>query len=204
MKNKRYCFIDFETTGLSPFEDYPIQLGAVLVDFPSFKIIKEGKFNLQIPKDFVMSQRVIDIHGVTDAEAHSFPDPELQMKAFFKSFGTNYSFAAWNVKFDLPFMQALCMRTGLTKELRRVNYLSFCPMVFAQGLIDANLLPLTRVSLNNVAEYFNLSRKNNTHDALEDAWLAMETYKAMLEYLKPKPVTMMKQPRVILNSSEKA
>jgi len=179
---KRKCIIDFETTGSNIFEDEPIQLGALLYD-ESEGIVNEFSSFILPRSDVKNSGKAFQIHGISLKDLKNAPSQEEVLKNFFCVFGYDYSFAGWNISFDIPFFRKMCYENGLQNEYDKINYRhldiqSVCQILTKLELVDSNLN-----SLNDFTTYFNIHRSEK-HDALEDVKITYELYLKVIELLK--------------------
>lgn len=175
--NEYYCFIDLETTGSDYANDYPIQIGAILVDIRNFKILKEYSSLVNIPEGIIISEKAKEIHGLKKEDIKNAPKPEKVLKDFFNEFGTDYAFAGWNVCFDVSFFRKICIENGFNNQYKEINFHHLDVQSIAKYLkINGNIEG--EISLINLCEMYNLKRLEN-HDALEDAKLSFEVLKRL-------------------------
>lgn len=164
--NEYYCFIDLETTGSDYVNDYPIQIGAILVKTKNFEIIKEYSSLINIPEGIIISEKAKEIHGLKKEDIKNAPKPKNVLKDFFNEFGTDYAFAGWNVCFDVSFFRKICIENGFKNQYKEINFHHLDVQSIAKYLkIKGNLEG--KISLSNLCKIYNLKRLKN-HDALED------------------------------------
>ena len=175
--NEYYCFIDLETTGSDYVNDYPIQIGAILVKTKNFEIIKEYSSLINIPEGIIISEKAKEIHGLKKEDIKNAPKPKNVLKDFFNEFGTDYAFAGWNVCFDVSFFRKICIENGLKNQYKEINFHHLDVQSIAKYLkIKGNLEG--EISLSNLCKIYNLKRLKN-HDALEDAKLSFEVLRRL-------------------------
>ncbi|MHA1499632.1 MAG: exonuclease domain-containing protein [Promethearchaeota archaeon] len=172
-----YCFIDLETTGSDYAKDYPIQIGAILVDIQNFKILKKFSSLINIPEGIIISEKAKEIHGLKKEDLKNAPKPKNVLKDFFSKFGTDYAFAGWNVCFDVSFFRKICIKNGFNNQYKEINFhhldvQSIARYLKFKGNIEGE------ISLITLCEIYNLKRLEN-HDALEDAKLSLEVLKRL-------------------------
>jgi DNA polymerase III subunit epsilon len=177
--NKYYCFIDLETTGSDFSKDYPIQIGAILVDLKNLNIQKDLSLKINIPEGVNISKKAENIHGLNFDDIKGEMDSKQVLGKFFKHFGTDYAFAGWNVCFDVSFFRKICIENGFNKEYKKINFHHLDIQSIARyhklkGKINCE------ISLSNIVQLFNLKR-SKYHDALEDAKLSYEVFKKLLQ-----------------------
>ena len=175
--NEYYCFIDLETTGSDYANDYPIQIGAILVDIQNFKIIKKYSSLINVPEGVIISKKAKEIHGLEIKDIKNAPKPKKVLKDFFNEFGTDYAFAGWNVCFDVSFFRKICIENGFNNQYKKINFHHLDVQSIAKYLkIKGNIEG--EISLINLCKIYNLKRSEN-HDALEDAKLSFEVLKRL-------------------------
>lgn len=181
-KNKRKCIIDFETTGSNLFVDDPIQIGALLVDEDRGVVSEFSSFILP-SKNVKNSQRAFEIHGISLKDLKNAPTQNEILKMFFSIFGYDYSFAGWNISFDIPFFKKMCYENGFQHEYDKIDYRhldiqSVCQTLTKLSIVDRNLN-----SLSDFTSYFNIHRSKK-HDALEDVKITYKLYLKAFELLR--------------------
>ena len=175
--NEYYCFIDLETTGSDYANDYPIQIGAILVDIRNFKILKEYSSLINIPEGIIISEKAKEIHGLEIEDIKNAAKPKKILKDFFNKFGTDYAFAGWNVCFDISFFRKICIENGFNNQYKEINFHHLDVQSIAKYLkIKGNIEG--EISLINLCKIYTLKRSEN-HDALEDAKLSLEVLKRL-------------------------
>jgi len=176
------CFIDFETTGLNLIKDYPIEIGAVLVD-SNLDIIKKFQSYIKPTNSFEIEAPSFNIHGISEEIVMSAPSELSVLTSMFAELGTNYRIAAWNMSFDLSFFKAWCYRNSFGKILEEINYRhidvqTICFIAKEMGCISENIN-----SLSQLLTYFGFTR-SKYHNALEDAELLYRVYVLLIKKLK--------------------
>lgn len=181
-ESKRKCILDFETTGSNLFEDEPIQIGALLYDEDE-GVLDEFSSLIMPKKSVQISRKAFQIHGISLKDLKSAPSQENVLDKFFSDFGYDYSFAGWNISFDIPFFRKICFQNGFQSEYDKINYRhldiqSVCQVLKRLQLVDSNLN-----SLSDFTTYFNIPRSER-HDALEDVKITYKIYLKIFELLK--------------------
>jgi DNA polymerase III epsilon subunit family exonuclease len=100
LKNKRIVVFDFETTGIDPERDKPIELGAVSIENG---IIKE-QFSTFINPGFPIPSEIIELTHITDEDVKDAPSIEDVLPDFYK-FSEGAVLAAHNIDFDFAFLK---------------------------------------------------------------------------------------------------
>ena len=111
-------FFDLETTGVNPFEDKIVQIGAIKIMPDGSEIEKEWLVNPGRPIPKVTS----DIHGITDdmvADKPFIGDLAEELSTFFY----DVDLGGYNVKgFDFPMLQAEFTRIGLELDSEKIKF----------------------------------------------------------------------------------
>jgi len=179
----RYCFLDFETSGINHETDYPLQVGAVLGEFQhgQFQVYHQLESLIQIPTTCEIHPGAFKIHGISKGDLKGVPTPFEFLEEFEDTFQTDYSFAGWNVWFDVGFFKKLCAENQKEDFFRKIGYRHLDVQSVYQFLrmtyFDSG------PSLNEACEHLGLSRSKH-HNALEDVLLEIEVANQILHHLK--------------------
>jgi DNA polymerase III subunit epsilon len=162
------AFCDVETTGLG-HHDRIVSFGGI--GMISRKLVKG-------PPDLEYLYLVFDpgrgnrhgaeqIHGFSDS-ALRLQDPFAAHAADVRRFLTSYDLlVAHNAAFDIRFINRELTLSGLPTLTRPV----YCTMKGYRALDLGG-----SASLSAVCKHIKLARAGDLHDAIEDAWLAMQIY----------------------------
>lgn len=165
--SRNICFIDFETTGIDLVKDYPIQLGASLMDIETGGEIAKYNAYIKPGKSWDENDRAFKIHGITYEQAMSGLTPEQALKSFFNIMGHDYSFGAWNACFDVQFFRRMCYENGFEEDMHKIYYRHFDLQSYIRGLNETSQLHGVK-SLDDLRRYLMIPRSEK-HDAYEDA-----------------------------------
>lgn len=171
------CFIDFETTGRIPEIHFPLQLGAVLMDEKDHTVLNQFSQYIIPPSDCIISPKALEVNGLDPfnmPEGAVFPKKCLEM--FFKEFGFDYRFSAWNINFDVSFFRKLGTEYDFIRFYSKIDYHHLDVQSIVQHLRLKGRLPEIILSLNNALDYYGLGRKCQKHDAFEDTDLLRQLY----------------------------
>ncbi len=151
--SNQFVVFDVETTGLNPFQDEIIEIGAVKI--VNGNIIEQ--FQTLIHPQNEIPEEITNITTITNDMVKDSPDGEKVILDFYK-FCENCILVGYNISFDYAFISNLIKKVGLS---------------FDNELIDALVLAkeklyLPRYKLINVVEALKL-KLNNAHRALADA-----------------------------------
>jgi len=176
------CFLDFETTGVNREKDWPIQIGAILVEVPSFEELGRFASDIKPPAGVKNSPQAYEIHGRSlDYLRKTAPDIPVVVSKFFDTLGTDYAFGGWNINFDLSFMHKICYRSGMAmaSKLSSVNYRHVDVQSIASFLKWTGKLP-------EFSNMHDLCKQQGMdlpvkHNALRDAEVSVELFKLLFE-----------------------
>ena len=167
--HQEYVVFDLETTGLSFENDAITEIGAA--------IYKDGKmtekFQTFVNPNRRLSQKIVDLTGITDDMLRDAPQPEEAIPLFLEFCGDR-PLVAHNADFDVSFVKAAAQKLGIDFN---PTYLD--TLVMAQGLMPG----LNKYKLNVVADALSLPDFNH-HRAVDDAMTVgymLERFFAMLE-----------------------
>ena len=162
------AFCDVETTGFGN-QDRIVSFGGIGM---TSRNLAKGQLDLKyiylVFNPGTANGRVAErIHGFSDS-ALRLQDPFTVHAADVRCFLTSYEvFVAHNAAFDLRFINREMSLSGLPVLNRRV----FCTMKGYRALELGG-----SAALSAVCRRIRLARAGDLHDAIEDAWLAMQIY----------------------------
>lgn len=153
-----YILFDTETTGLSAENDRIIEIGAIKV-FPNGK---EETFCIYIRPETPVSEKITELTGITNDFLSDKPSESEAFSKIFDFFGENPIVAAYNIRFDVRFMQSLYSRAGK----------SFSPELMLDVLEMArDIVPKNETKnykLATIAEVFKIGENASYHNAVDD------------------------------------
>ncbi len=159
---KGICFVDLETTGLSPIGDEIIEIAII-------KITPEGKtktYQSLIKPKRGIPEKTIEIHGITPDMVADSPSIEEVLPKAIKFIGES-PLVAHNAKFDLGFIIFAAHLQNL--KLKEIDIICTC-------YLARKLYPeLERHSLNSLCEEFDINNENH-HRALNDTWVCLKLF----------------------------
>ncbi len=149
-----YVAFDIETTGLNARDDRMTEIGAVIL---SGGEVKET-FNTFVNPHMPIPANIVELTGIRDSDVADAPDEKEAMEAFLR-FAGDRPLVAHNAHFDVGFMTAAAIRSGLR----------FSPVFLDTLALSQALLPdLKRFKLDIVSNYLDLPQFNH-HRASDDA-----------------------------------
>lgn len=153
-------FLDLETTGLSPVNDFMVELGAL-------KITRKGTTQLEslVRPPVPIPQNTIAIHGITDAMVMNAPQTR-EVLLMFIDFCENLPIIAHNASFDAGFLICGFHRENLTPPSSAVyDSCRLARRFFAQV---AQQNKPENFKLSTLANFFQISLHQH-HRAASDA-----------------------------------
>lgn len=177
------CFIDFETTGVDVFKDFPLEIGAVLVD-KDWNVKKEFHSFIRPNKDFKISNSAFQINGIDKDFLANKPTSEEVISNFFSTLGTSYRLAGWNISFDVVFLRKMAHEHNVIEIFNKLNYRHLDVQSISYYYRQLQGIEKTPGSLDDMCEHFQIKR-GKIHNALEDAKITLEIFKKILKSTCP-------------------
>ena len=174
----RFIIFDLETTGLRSGYDRIIEIGAVKF---------EGGHEVSSFRTFVspgrrLSQKIIDLTGITDNMLEGAPGEEEAIRKFFE-FADNGILVAHNATFDTDFLKAACARCKIKYDFTHIDTLP---------LSQALVTEAKRFSLDAVQKALKLPDFDH-HRADEDARILSMIFAKLVDRLKAAQITDISQ-----------
>ncbi len=170
--------LDFETTGLNPFADRIIEIGAVKLD--KGQIV--DSFSMLVDPEIPLPAKVIQITNIQDFMLRGQPKAAEALPKLMAFIGNN-ALAAHNASFDTAFLKAELNRLGESYDLPEMDTLAF-----AQKLYPS----LKRYNLNALCKHLGVVLKN-AHRAVHDASATAQALAIMLEQAKEKGASTLQE-----------
>jgi|SRR5690554_1223657 len=178
MLNNKYEYIlvfDFETTGLSPFNDRIIEIGAILLKkTPSGAYQINDELNVLIKQDMPLNEKIVEITGITDQllNEQGITEAEAFLK-FQKLHKKECLLVAYNISFDYGFLNELYKRHLNDKNIFISNDLLDVMAIYK----DRHPYPHRLESAVNTYNIVN----EDAHRALDDAKATLYVLVKMIE-----------------------
>lgn len=192
--------LDFETGGTDPRHHAPVQLGICLcdIDGPEVNVTAQQSWIIAPPAKREHTIQALKVSRITWKQIEAGEDPtkvyEL-VEEFLADNGEPYPctrpIVAYNAHFDYGFWRELAMFAGkwVGKWPDRTFQSPASPLIggWHCGMeISKHLLNLPDYKLDTVAGALGLARETTSHDASEDAILAVKVYARLShEFQKP-------------------
>lgn len=198
-------FYDTETTGLpdwkvpsgSEHQPHIVQIGAILVDDETRKILKVMDVIIK-PEGWEISTEMTDIHGISQEQALVDGLPEENVLAEFLGLWDGCYRVSHNKTFDQRTIRIATKRycDEKTIEAWAVKEDYDCTMIMAKPIMQ--MLPKNRYGfkspkLSEAYKFFCGEDLENAHNALSDATACMEIYYAMLGKEDAEQKTLLKE-----------
>lgn len=171
-KNKRVLLFDFETTGLNAAYEQIIEIGAIVLELRNgkYEIIEELSTLVEAQKP--LSPKIIEITHITDEMLlrDGIPESVAFQKLFDMYQDENTLLIAYNILFDLSFLQAL-FRKYYKPQFEIKNDILDVMAIYK----DRHRYPHR---LESAVQTYQVNIKN-THRALDDIKATYEVIKAL-------------------------
>lgn len=161
-------FFDLETTGVDPFNDRIVQVGAI-------KIHPDGnreEWNQLVNPQMPIPPEVTAVHGIKDEDVKDAPtigDLSQKLSEFFH----DVDLGGYNIKnFDIPILMAEFNRIGMQLDLESVKY------------IDAMAIFRLKEPRTLTAAYKKYCGKDleDAHDAIVDIQASIEVFEGQMKH----------------------
>ena len=156
---------DVETTGLSAMTDRVIELAAIRYELTADNFLhKKDVLHQYINPGFALSEKIIDLTGITDEKLAHEPSEENcfdKIKAFFGE--GPVILAAHNARFDVGFLTAMYERHNA--KMPSITFV-VDTLELARDIIPSCEVP--NYKLGTLAEYVGIADGVQFHSAIED------------------------------------
>lgn len=166
---------DVETTGLNPTHHEIIDIGAIKVNHDLQEI---ARFDVKVQPMLVFNAEpeALKINGYNREGWHLASYPH-DAAAAFRDFSAEGILCAWNITFEYSFLEALFSEARIPSSMdyHRIDIPSIAWMLLPE---------LKSMSMNSVAEHFNMPREPEPHRGITGAAYELE----ILRYLKGRTI----------------
>ena len=152
---KTFIAVDLETTGLSPENDYIIEIGAL--KYHNGKCV--GTFSRLVKPPVTISKRITEITGIDNNMVKDAPGIEVVMQEFLDFVGEEEVLLGHNLRFDYSFIKTHAKRLGYSFSMKGLDTL---------GIARKFLTNLPKKNLGALCEYYEVINPC-AHRAYEDA-----------------------------------
>lgn len=170
--------LDFETTGLNPFSDRIIEIGAVKLESGEVKETFSSFVNPGIP----LPPNIIELTGIQNADVEGAPTAADVLPGFLSFLGT-HPVAAHNADFDAAFLTQELARLGLHRQSPQIDTLVFAQKMYPQ---------LKRYRLSTLCKFLGVTLRN-AHRAVHDARATASCLAVMLSQVQARGAETLEQ-----------
>ncbi len=173
LNNYKYILVfDFETTGLSPYSNNIIEMGAILLKNVGGSFEIEEELSVLIKQYEPLDPKITEITSITDEMLNKEGISEYEAFLLFeKLLENNPLLIAYNISFDYGFLTSLFRRHKQDQSLYILNDLLDVMAVYK----DRHLFPHR---LENASKTYNVYRED-AHRALEDVKMTYDVLMKM-------------------------
>ena len=169
--------LDFETTGLNPFADRIIEIGAVKLH--GGQVV--DSFSMLVDPEIPLSAKVIQITKIQDYMLKDQPRAAQALPKLMEFIGGS-PLAAHNAEFDMAFLRAELARLNLSFDLPELDTLAFAQKLYPD---------MKRYNLASLCKALGISLKN-AHRAVNDATATAQCLAIMLQQAAEKGAKTLK------------
>lgn len=164
----RFTAIDLETTGLAPYRDRIIEIGAVKYENG---IAKDVFSTLVHPQITELPERIVALTGITEEMLSDAPEEEEAMRALFSFLEGEEVLLGHNVIFDYAFLKVAAKRLGREFSYRGLDTLAISRVCHPE---------LSSKTLAAMCEAYHIVNEH-AHRAYEDAEAAAKLFFCLKE-----------------------
>lgn len=181
VKRKEIIFYDFETTGLSPDTDRPVQFSAAKHVITNGKFKETERLNLFINPGCPVGEKAFETHGLSNDFLSGFPNEKEQFPSIADFIGTDAIICGYNNNhFDDSFLQELYRRNG--RKFPAIKSIDVYKMVCDQKN-RGNMSGLKRKNLATVSCYLDVvGDKEGFHDSMFDVEMTANVFMKLAPY----------------------
>jgi len=156
----KIALVDIETTGLLPTEHEIIEIGMVVFDSNTMRIIEEWSTKVKPVYPENGSPKAYAVNGYNDEDWAEAPDIIPVLETFVEK-TKDCVFVAYNVAFDWGFLEFQMTKYGIEHHM---SYQKMCLMSMAFAKVPHD--KVFSWSLKTVATYLGVPRESATHRAM--------------------------------------
>jgi len=173
------AFTDTETTGLEAGFHEIVEIGLVVADRETLRIV--DTFDTKIKPKHIerASPKALQVNGYNEEEWQNAPDLKWAMKEFgLKTIGS--IMCAQNITFDYNFIRESFKQTGI-KDLMSYHRID----LFTLSWVVLKDKGITRFSLKEVCKFIGVEEEPDPHVAINGAMAAYQVYCKLMNKIPP-------------------
>jgi DNA polymerase III epsilon subunit-like protein len=177
--------VDWKAPDETSMQPHLVQLGMVLVETGSWKIMARHSLRVRLPEGASMDPGALAAHGIGAEECNDFGlDPSVVCQLFRATVLQADLIVAHNLRFDQIVMRAACARSGV--ELDWVDAVpGYCTMEGATAVLQ---LPGKKgykwPTLAEAYTHFSGEELKGAHDAAVDAEACLRIYRSLVSPIR--------------------
>lgn len=171
----KLAFTDLETTGMWPPEGEIIEIGLVVADTKTMKIIERLNLKVQPQHIETASAEALEINGYRAEDWHNALSLDQALRQYLKK-ARGAAICAWRVAFDFSFLQSAMHDTRLLQD----HHLHTHVCVYSMALFALQKENIQPFRLKNVAMHLGIQPEPEPHQAMNGAMQAYEIYKKLM------------------------
>lgn len=177
-RDRNLVFVDIETTGLSILRHEIIEIGALVVNSKSLKII--GEYEAKIAPVHIerADREALKINGFSQKDWKGAKSLESVLREF-NQIAKDCMLIGWGVVFDHAFIAKAYEKA---KIVRLFDYHHIDVVSIAYPVLYKNKEP-KRLKLRVVADFFGI-KMGNIHRAMEDSFATYQIYKKLIQNIQ--------------------
>lgn len=169
--DKVFIAIDVETTGLDPYQDKVIEIGAV--KYQGDKVVAE--FSELVDPGIYISRQAENIHGISNEKIKGKPGFGVLASSLLE-FLSDATLVAHNASFDISFLNEELKKAGFD-EIQN-------PVVDTLNMARVSFKGKKSYSLQNLAREYGINT-GNAHRASDDARACLDLFLLCNKELNP-------------------
>ena len=175
IRKRPLIFVDLETTGLDPRKHEIIQIGVLVVSQPDFEIVRKWEVKVKPEHIETASREALELNNY-DSEKWKDAIPIKKALEEFNQLAKDGILIGYNIAFDWLFLEVGFSRHKIDPSCD-YHHLDVPSMAFLALYKE----DLKRLRLGEITKHFGLSRRSETHDALEDVELTYQIFRKLME-----------------------
>lgn len=165
---KEYIVMDMEMTGLSPYKDKIIEIGAIKVIDGEVK----EEFQTLINPNIKINEKITEITGISNDMVHDKPFIDEVLQEFISFMGERV-IIGHNLVYDYSFLMQAIYNNQVQEKPNRYH-LGIDTLKIARKMLSAD----EEKTLGALCKKYNIY-DDNYHRALNDAYMTMRLYKIL-------------------------